>query len=279
MKKYGQLLMQAFQYWREDNAATWAAALAYYTIFSLAPLLIIAITIVGFAYGQQAAQGQIISQLTNIIGYNSAQEVQSLIQSIYKSYSSIFSPVISIIILVFGATGVFSELQNGLNTIWKAKQDFRGIKAIIKHRFLSFAMVLAISFLLLISFIITTLLSIFSNYVSSHLAIAINVGKFLDFIVSFGITTLLFGMILKILPDIYLRWKEVLIGAMITALLFTIGKFILGHYLSVSRMTTMYGVAGSLIMILLWVYYSAQIFFFGAELSKAYSMQNDTITK
>jgi membrane protein len=273
IKKIWQLFLDACHYWSEDRATTLAAALAYYTVFSLGPLLLIAIAIAGLVFGRRAASGEILQQFGSVLGQNSAKQIQYMLQRINKPYTGIFSTIIGLIILLIGASSLFAELQYSLNKIWRAPTKSPGIKHVVKQRLWSFTMVLTIGFLLLVSLILSSLLSAFIKFVSSHFAFAAMIGEGLNFIVSLVVITLLFATIFKILPDIEITWGEVWLGSFITALLFNIGKFILGIYFGMSHISSAYGAAGSLIIILVWVYYSAQIFLFGAELTKAHALQ------
>ena len=268
-----QFLKDTITQWLEDEPLQLAAALSYYTLFSLAPLLIIAIAIAGFAFGREAAQNQIVETIQGLIGRDSAQAVQEMIQNASnKPKTGMFSSLVGIIALMFGAGGVVGQLQTSLNTIWgvvpKAGQ---GIWGFVRQRFISFAMVLGIGFLLLVSLVISALLTSLTQVMGIFLGGTAFVAYSLDLIVSFGFVTALFAMIYKILPDARIHWKDVWIGAALTSFLFTAGKFLIGLYLGSSGVTSVYGAAGSLITILLWVYYSSLIFFLGAEFTQVYA--------
>lgn len=267
------LLKEAFQEWQDDKASRLAAALAYYTVFSLAPLVIIAIAIAGAVFGEEAARGEIVGQIQGLVGQAGAEVIETAIQNANRPDArGGVASLISVVVLLFGASGVFAELQDSLNTVWDVQpKPGRGVSGFIKKRILSFSMVLGIGFLLMVSLILTAVLSAFSTYMSHLLP---GVGWFweiLNFVISFGVITLLFAMIYKFLPDVKITWNDVLIGAIITALLFTIGKTVLGMYLGQGTFGSTYGAAGSLVIVLAWVYYSAQILFFGAELTQVYA--------
>lgn len=266
------LFKTTFQEWNEDKAPRLAAALAYYTAFSIAPLLVIVIAVVGLVFGQEAARGQIVQQIQNEVGRETAEIIQTMIENANSESAGILATVMGLITIILGAAGFFGQLQDALNTIWEVQpKPGRGIKDIIRERFLSFTMVLGIGFLLLVSLVISTVLSSLHNFMTGLLPQAQFLTQTLNFGLSFGIVTLLFAMIYKVLPDVDLAWKDVVIGAVITALLFTVGKFLLGLYLGNSSVASSYGVAGSFVVLLLWVYYSAQILLLGAEFTQVYA--------
>lgn len=259
--------------WNEDNVPLLAAALAYYTIFSLAPLLVIAIAIAGAVFGEDAARGEIVRQLAGLVGEDGAKFIQSMIQNANKPGSGgTIATLISIGILLFGASGVFGQLQMALNTIWEVKpKPGRAVKSFLQSRFLSFAMVLVIGFLLLVSLVLSAALSGVSSILGGFLPEALAIGKLLDFVLTFAITTVLFASIYKFLPDVEVPWKNLWIGSAVTALLFNIGKVLLGVYLGNSSVGSTYGAAGSLVVLLIWIFYSAQILLLGAEFTQVYS--------
>jgi membrane protein len=273
LKTVVRLLKETAQEWQEDKVSLWAAALAYYTMFSLAPLLLIAITVAGGIFGEEAARGQLDNQLQGLLGQDGAAVVQSMLQNTQKSSSGgIVATVIGIGTLMFGASGVFGQLQDALNTIWGVKpRPGLGWTSFVKSRFLSFAMVLVIGFLLLVSLMLSAILAGISTLFSNQFGNFAILGQLLNFAISFGVITLLFASIYKFLPDVRLPWKDLWIGAAVTALLFNIGKFLIGLYLGSSGVTSTYGAAGSIIVILLWVFYSAQIILVGAEFTQVYA--------
>jgi membrane protein len=268
-----RLLKDTAQEWNEDNVPLLAAALAYYTVFSLAPLLLIAIAIAGAVFGEDAARGEIFAQLRGLLGAQAAAAVTSLIESANKPNSGGgIATIISVIILLFGASGVFGQLQMALNTIWEVKpKPGRAVKSFIQSRFLSFAMVLVIGFLLLVSLILSAILAVISNYFNNFIPGFVALGQVINFAISFAVITFLFAAIYKFLPDVKIPWSNLWVGAGVTALLFNIGKFLIGLYLGSSSVSSGYGAAGSLIVILIWVFYSAQILLFGAEFTQVYS--------
>jgi membrane protein len=266
------LLKETFSEWREDKASRLAAALAYYTVFALAPLLIIVIAVAGLVFGQEAARGELIAQIQGLVGQEGAQLIETMVESASKPTSGIIATTIAIATILFGASGLFGQLQDALNTIWEVEpKPERGILGMIKDRFLSFTMVLGIGFLLLVSLIVSAVLSALNPYLKDLLPGSIYWIQILNFIISFGVITLLFAMIYKILPDVEIAWDDVWIGAVVTSLLFNLGKFLIGLYLGNSSAGSAYGAAGSLVILLLWVYYSAQILLFGAEFTQVYA--------
>ena len=272
LKTVISLLKQTFAEWQEDKAPTLAAALAYYTVFSLAPLLIIVIAIVGLVFGAEAAQGQIVAQLQSLIGKDGAQTVQELIIKASEPKSGMIATLVGIATLLWGASNVFTNLKEAPNTIWNVSPPpGRGIWGFLQDRVLSFAMILGIGFLLLVSLVISAVLAAVSYWLNGLLQLPINIWQIVDFAISFGVVTLLFALIYKLLPDVHLAWNDVWIGAAITSVLFTIGKSIIGVYLGGSGIASTYGAAGSFVIILLWINYSAQILFLGAEFTQVWA--------
>jgi membrane protein len=267
-----ELITAAYSEWSEDNASRLAAALSFYAALSLAPLLIIVLGIAGFVFGREAATGQLVSEMRVFFGYQRAQIFQDIIASANRPASGLVSTIVGTIVLLFGASGVFSALQDGLNTVWNVqRKGERGLVGVIKDQFLSFAMVFGIGFLLLVSLVISALLSALGDKLFGGVtapAIAVEIG---NFILSFLFLTILFALMYKVLPDVEIAWNDVWIGAVITALLFSLGKLGLGIYLGRSTFASAYGAAGSFVVILVWIYYSAQIVFFGAELTQVYA--------
>ncbi len=273
------LIKETYTEWNNDDPWRQSAVVAYYAIFSLPALLIIVITIAGSIFGEAAVQGELSNEIGNMIGPDAASEVETMISNAYTNQNSVIATIIGIAVLVFGATGVFYQLQQSLNNVWNVEPDKdAGIKKLLKDRLTSFSVILVIGFLMLISLLLTTLLSVLSDFIVRHLPdYLLYVFYVVQFLVSFGIITLLFGMIFKILPDVELEWKTVWTGAIVTAALFVIGKFALGIYFGKANPGSAYGAAGSIILILLWVSYSCLILFFGAEFTKVYArryMQN-----
>ncbi len=272
VKSIFKLIKEAFGEWQQDKASMLAAALAYYTVFSIAPLLVIAIAIAGAVFGQDAAQGEIVSQINQLVGQEGAEAIETILANADRPQLGSLASIISVVVLFIGASGVFAQLQEALNTVWNVKaKPNAGIWEFIRKRLLSFGMVLAIGFLLLVSLVLSAILSGISNLEINLLPGLTPLWQIVNFVVSFGAIALLFALIYKYLPDAKIHWKDVWIGAIITALLFTIGKFLIGLYLGRGSLGSAYGAAGSLIVFLAWVFYSAQILLFGAEFTQVYA--------
>jgi membrane protein len=262
--------------WQDDKVSLWAAAIAFYTIFSIAPLLIIAITIAGAVFGQEAAQNQIVGQIQELIGKQGAQAVQTMIQNTQQPGSGgTLATLFGIATLLLGASGVFGQLQEALNTIWNVQpQPGLNIKNFLQKRLLSFAMVLVIGFLLIVSLIVSTVLAAIANFFGHLFPGWIRLGQILNFIFSLSGTTVLFALIYKVLPDIKIAWSNLWIGATVTALLFNFGKFLIGLYLGNSSIGSSYGAASSLVIVLIWVFFSAQVLLLGAEFTQVYTKRH-----
>jgi membrane protein len=274
-KSIWQFLKTTINEWVEAEPFQLAAALSYYTLFSLAPLLLIAIGVAGLVFGREAAQNQIVETLQGMIGQDSAKAVQEMIQaSSEKPKTGMLSTIIGFIALLFGAGGVVGQLQTSLNKMWEVTpKPGQGISGFLRQRFFSFAMVLAIGFLLLVSLVVTAVLSSFTAMLGSLLGDATFVAHAIDILVSFGFVTLLFALIYKYVPDVEIQWRDVWVGAALTSILFTVGKYLIGLYIGTSGVSSTFGAAGSLITILVWVYYSSLIFFLGAEFTRVYATQ------
>jgi membrane protein len=266
------LLKETIAEWEADKASRLAAALAYYAAFSLAPLLVIAIAIAGLVFGDEAAQGEIVGQLQGLVGQDGARLVEQMIAASRQPAQSITATVMGVAVLIFGATGVFGQLQDALNTIWGVKpRPGRGWRGILRDRFLSFTMVLGTGFLLLISLALSAGFSALGDYLGHLLSIPEAALQAFNVILSLALVTLLFGLIFKVVPDAKVAWRDVWIGALITALLFTIGKFGIGLYLGKSSVASTFGAAASLAVLLIWIYFSTQILFLGAEFTQVYA--------
>jgi membrane protein len=268
------LLKQTFQEWLQDKAPQLGAALAYYTVFSLAPLILVLLSIVGVIFREDPAGAwtKITQQMSYFLDPSAVEVVQSIAQKASQPGKSTIATIIGIALALFGASGVFGQLQDALNTIWGVKaKPARGIWGFLRNRFLSFAMVGGICFLLLVSLAIEALLKGFSHYVQSVLPGGMVIALAVYLVFDFTVVVLLFAMIFKFLPDVKIQWRDVWIGAVITAILFGIGKWLLGFYLGSGAAGSAYGAASSLITLLLWVYYSSQILLFGAEFTQVYA--------
>jgi membrane protein len=272
-KKISYLFQETFNEFMDDNAIKLSAALSYYTIFSLPPLLIIIISLSGVFFGSEAVSGELFWQINGLVGNDAALQIQETIKNVKLSNSSSFATIFGVVILLVGASGVFVEIQNSLNYIWgiKAKPK-RGFIKFIKNRLISFSMIGAVGFLLLVSLIINSLMDILNKRLATYFPQdTIYLFYILNLLIVFIIITLLFTVIFKTLPDGKVMLRDCIIGASFTSLLFMIGKFAIGAYLGSSAIASVYGAAGSVILILVWVYYSAMILYFGAEFTKVYA--------
>jgi membrane protein len=270
--KVWTLIKETASDWMSDDAPRLAASLAFYTLLSLAPIIVIAVSIAGLAFGPEAAKGQIAGELGAIVGTDAAKGVETVVASAKSPASGTLATVVGIGTLFIGASGVFGELQFALNRIWEVKaREGRGIWGAIKDRFFSFTMVLSVAFLLLVSLVLSAVLSAVGKTFTGLLPGGEAVWQVVNFVFSFAMVTGLFALIYKVVPDATIRWKDVWPGALATALLFTIGKSLLGIYLGKASVGSSYGAAGSIVVLVIWVYYSAQILFLGAEFTQVYA--------
>lgn len=256
-----------------DKVFKMSAALAYYTVFSLAPILMIVIYVSDIFFGKDAVQGSVYSQIKGVVGNDAAIQIQDIIKNATISPSFGWASIVGVISLIFAATGVFTEIQDSINTIWRLKaKPTKGFGKFFLNRLLSFSMILSMGFLLLVALVINTVIDAFSNYLTSHIpGIAFYVIYIINILLTLGITTLLFSLIFRMLPDAKISWKDVAVGSITTAALFMIGRFGIGIYLARTKIGNTYGAAGSIIIILTWVYYSSIILYFGAEFTRAYA--------
>jgi len=267
------LLKTTFNEFMEDNAIKLSASLSYYTIFALPPLMIIIITLCGFFFGKDAVTGQLYGQINGLVGSDAALQIQNAIKNVELSESNVFATIFGAIMLLIGASGVFAEIQSSINFIWglRAKPD-KGIKKFIQNRLMSFSMIVSVGFLLIVSLLVNSVMDLLSDRLKLYFPEStVYLFYGLNILIVFLIITLLFAIIFKTLPDGNIKWKDAFIGASSTSVLFMIGKFAIGFYLGSSTVATVYGAAGSVIIILLWVYYSAIILYFGAEYTKVYA--------
>jgi membrane protein len=273
MMKIFSVIPAAFSGWSNDKATVWAASISYYTIFSLSPLLLIITSVIGLIFGQAAIHGQLFGQIQGIVGKDAAVIIEQAVSNTSKPSGNIISTIIGIVVLILGALGIFDQMQQAFNAIWKVRTKPKvGLKAVVINKILSFSMLLIIGFLIALSVGLSFIINIFSNFTNSFLAIPTPVFEGLNIGISFIILTLLFAAMFKVLPDVKIPFKTVLPAAVITSLLFVIGKSLLGWYIGRGAYTSTYGAAGSLIILLVWVYYSLQIVLLGVELSKAYAI-------
>jgi membrane protein len=267
-----KLLKTAMMAWVDDYASSMGAALAYYTLFSLAPLLLLVIAVAGLVFGADAARGHIVSQLSGLIGEEGAVAIQGLLKSASHPGQSVVASLISGVTLIIGATSIFGELQSDLDRIWRAPAaTTSGIWGLLRTRLLSLGLVVSIGFLLLVSLVVSAMLSALGTWWASWFGGWAIVLQVVNQVVSFGITTLLFALMYRILPRVSIGWNDVWIGSVATALFFTLGKFVIGLYLGRAGVTSGFGAAGSIVVLLVWVYYSSQLFLLGAEFTSVYA--------
>jgi Predicted membrane protein len=274
LKRYFGLLKATFKSWSEHKAPRLGAALAFYTIFAIAPLFVIVLAIVSFFFGEVAAREQLFTELRQLVGEEGGRALESVVVAGKDSGLATRATIIAVGTLFIGATGVFVQLQDSLNTVWNLRgKSGRPIRRFVRIRLVSFAMVLAIGFLLLVSLVISAALVALGKYLNEWIPGQEVFWQVVNFVISIGVVTLLFAMIFKIMPDAHIAWHDVWIGALLTAVLFAFGKWLLGLYLGRSSVASVYGAAGSLVVILMWVYYSAQILLFGAEFTRLYAIE------
>lgn len=272
LTQVGSLLKATVVEWIDDNAARVAASLAFYTLLSMAPLVLLSIALVGTLMGEDTAQSHILSEVGSVVGPQAAGALSAIVKSAHHSESGFLSSVIGIVVLLVGASGVFGELQYALDTIWGVKpKPGRGILGVIKDRLFSFSMVIAVAFVLLVSLVISTVLSAFGRVVQDALPGGAFLWQALNIAISLGVITAVFAIIFKVVPDIEIRWRDVWVGAFVTAALFSAGKYLLGLYLGTSSVASSYGAAGSVVALVVWVYYSSQLVFLGAEFTQVYA--------
>ena len=273
------LIKQSVSAFIADGALSHGAAIAYYTIFSIAPVLLIVIAIAGLVFGRDAAQGAIVAQLSGLMGEQSAAALQSMLKSASGTRSGTLATVIGAVTLLITASGVFGEMQTSLNAIWKAAPRSSAVSRLIRARIVSLGLIMALGFLLIVSLAVSAALTALGSYLNDILPGISLVLMIANFIISFVLISLLFAAIYKFLPDTPIAWRDVVIGAIATTLLFTVGKTLIGLYIGSSQVASSYGAAGALIVILLWIYYSAEIFLLGAEFTKCYAHTHGSKTR
>jgi membrane protein len=278
--RWVSLISQTATEWMEDGALRLSAALAFYSVFSIAPLLIISISIAGLVLGTEAVRGQLDQELSAYIGKQAAAGVQTLVQGASRPAQSWIGTAVGFTVLLVGASGVFGQLKDALNIIWDVKVTRKlGVAGFLRTYLLSFGMVLGLGFLLLVSLLLSTAIAALNKYLNYYLGLPVEVWTVLALLVSMALLAVLFATIFKMLPDIQVRWREVWVGAVATAVLFEVGKFGLGYYLGRESTASTYGAAASVVLLLLWVYYASCILLFGAEFTQVYARASDRIEK
>jgi membrane protein len=268
-----QLLKEAANSWLEDDAPSMGAALSYYTVFSIAPLLLIAISVAGLVFGEEAARGEIMAQLSGLIGTDSAKTIEGMLQAASEPAKGTLGTLVGLVVLLVGATTVFAELETSLNRIWRTpdRPNVGGLWGFLRARLLSLGMILGIGFLIMVSLIFSAALAALGKWWVAWFGGWVTLASVLNVLVSFGFVTAGFAMIYKWMPRVHLVWRDVWVGAFLTALLFTLGKAAISLYIGRSGVASVFGAAGSLVVVLLWVYYSAQVFLLGAEFTRAWA--------
>lgn len=271
LRQSWQLISEAAADWAEDKASQLGAAMAFYSILSLAPLIVIVIAIAALVFGEEEAKSQIATQMQGLMGEEGAAALGSLIEDAKQPATGTVAALLGLVTLLFGASGVFGQLQDAMDTIWEVERKPLRFWSYLGHRFLSFTMVLGVGFLLLVSLVLSAFLSGMGSMLGAQREGLGFVMQSLNTLISFGVITVLFALIFRVLPDTTVAWRDVWLGALVTALLFSAGKYLIGLYLGTSGVGSAYGAAGSLVVLIVWVYYSAQILFFGAELTQVYA--------
>jgi len=264
---------QVFSEFVEDDVLKYSASLAYYTIFSIAPVIIVIISVCGVLFGKEAIQNQLYGQINELVGSSAADQIQDTIKNIHLTGSNIFATTVGIIVLLIGATGIFGEVQDSLNKIWGLRLKKRKIWwKLILNRLLSFSLIICLGFVMMVSLLLNALVSAFGNFLARYFSeFSVIFIQITDNVLTFVITTFLFSLMFKVLPDAKIKWKDVFIGGFITAVFFTLGKLAVGYYLGSSNIATIYGAAGSVMIVMVWVYYSSIILYLGAEFTKVYA--------
>lgn len=278
-KRFFSLAKKAVEAWLDDYASSMGAAIAFYTVFSLAPLVIIVLAVAGFFWGHDAVQGQLFGQLNGLVGADGAGAIQGVVESASQPAEGITATVISVVMLAVGATTVFAELQSALDRIWEVPETEKksGIWNMIRSRLLSFGLVLGLAFLLLVSLVVSAGLAAFGTWTSGLMPGWEFVLQVINLVISFVILTVLFAMIYKFMPQAKVAWRDVWVGAAVTSLLFDVGKLLIGLYVGKASVASSYAAAGSLVVVLIWVYYAAQVFLLGAEFTWVYAKEHGSL--
>ena len=268
-------MKEVFSNFSDDKVMKYSASLSYYTVFSIAPILIIIISIAGFFFGKEAIQGQVFGQLNGLVGQQAATQIQEMIGNTHSSGNTFIASVISIVVLILGATGIFGEIQDSINSIWGLKSKPKtGIIKIIINRLISFSLIVSLGFVAMVTLLLNTAVDVLSKNLARLIPGA---GQYfveiLNYILIFVVITAMFAVIFKVLPDAKIKWRDVIRGAVLTAILFIIGKFVISIYVQKTNVGSVYGAAGSIVILLVWVYYTAVILYFGAEFTKVYAIK------
>jgi membrane protein len=271
-KRNAGLLKETFEEWKDDDALQWGAALAYYSIFSIAPLLLIVISVASLVFGRAAVEGRLIDEIGGVVGPQAAEAIQTMVANASATGSGVWGTIVGVVLMLLGASGAFAHLQKSLNHLWNVepKAD-AGWRLVVRQRVAALGMVLVVALLLLTALVLSAAISALGSYADQLLPMPAWALGLLDFAVSMAVITLLFAAIYKVLPDVEIEWREVWVGAAMTALLFVLGKLAIGLYLGRSGVASSYGAAGSLVVLLVWIFYSSQLVFFGAEFTQVWA--------
>lgn len=275
LRAYVEVAISTVTEWIDDRASSKGAALAFYTLFSMAPILVLAVALAGYFFGTEAAEGELVNQLRGLVGENGAEAAQAMLAAARDKEAGLISTIVATSLLIIGATTVFAELKVSLDELWEVEpaKEESGLWGLIRTRLLSFGIVLVLGFLLMVSLIVSAVLAVVENYVGGMWGFSAHLFSVISWIFSFCVIAFLFAVIYKMLPSIPLSWHDVWIGSLATAGLFILGKYLIGLYLGNSGVTSSFGAAGSVIALMLWVYYSASIFFLGAEFTRIYAQR------
>jgi membrane protein len=266
------LLEETYREWKDDDALQWGAALAYYSIFSIAPLLLITISVASLAFGREAVEGRLIEEIGGLVGPQAAGAIQTMIANASTTGSGVWGTVLGVLLMLLGASGAFAQLQKSLNHLWNVEaRPGAGWKLMVRQRVAALGMVLVVALLLLIALVLSAAISALGSYAEEVLPMPAWALGLVDLVVSLAVITLLFAAIYKVLPDVEIEWREVWTGAAVTALLFVLGKVAIGLYLGRSSVASSYGAAGSLVVLLVWIFYSSQLVFIGAEFTQVWA--------
>jgi membrane protein len=259
----------------DDKVMKYSASLSYYTVFSIAPILIIIISIAGIVFGREAVTGKIFYQIKGLVGSDAAEQIQAMIANTHRSGNTFIASVISVMVLILGATGIFGEIQDSINSIWGLKsKPKRGILKIVINRLISFSLIISLGFVAMVALLLNAVVDVISTKLGQIVPGAgVYFVQVINYVLSFVIITFMFAVIFKVLPDAKIKWRDVIRGAMVTAVLFILGRYLIGIYIGKSNVASVYGTAGSIVVILVWVYYTAVILYFGAEFTKVYSIK------
>ena len=271
MRSIWSLIKQTAGSWNDLNASHLGAALSFYTMFSMAPLVLISIAIAGFIFGREAAQGQVIWQIQQMVGAAGAETIQNILQHTANTSTGITSTIVGIILLLFGASSVFGELRDSMNAVWGVKTPGSGLRGIVQYRLFSCVLVIAIGFVLLLSLLVSAGLAAAGKYFGAILPVPEILLQGLNLLVSFVVVTVMFAILYKVVPDVSIEWSDVWVGGAVTSLLFSVGKLLIGIYLGKASVGSAYGAAGSLVVVMVWIFYSSQILFLGAEFTRHFA--------